>query len=57
VGRKVADLGLGQFVQILHATAQKTGVDVHHIDHFFPSTKLCHVCGNLNAFITLWDRV
>jgi len=56
-GRKVADLGFGQFVQILHATAQKTGVQVHHIDHFFPSTKLCHVCGTLNAFITLRDRV
>ena len=56
-GRKVADLGFGQFVQILHATAQKTGVEVHHIDRFFPSTKLCHVCGALNACITLRDRV
>ena len=56
-GRKVADLGFGQFVHILHATAQKTGVEVHHIDRFFPSTKLCHVCGTLNACITLRDRV
>jgi len=28
-----------------------------YIDRFFPSTKLCHVCGTLNAFITLRDRV
>jgi putative transposase len=56
-GRKAADLGFGRFVQILHATAQKTGVAVHHIDRFFPSTKLCHVCGTLNACITLRDRV
>jgi putative transposase len=44
-------------VHILHATAQKTGAEVHHIDRFFPSTKLCHVCGTLNAGITLRDRV
>jgi putative transposase len=56
-GRKVADVGFGQFVQILHATAQKTGAEVHHIERFFPSTKLCHICGTLNAFITLRDRV
>ena len=56
-GRKVADVGFGQFVQILHATAQKTGAEVHHIERFFPSTKLCHICSTLNAFITLRDRV
>jgi hypothetical protein len=35
--------------------AQKTSVEVYHIDRFFPSTKLCRVCGNLKAFITLRD--
>ena len=55
-GRKVADLGFGRFVQILHQAAAKHGTHVHHIDRFFPSTQLCHVCGNLNAFITLRDR-
>ena len=56
-GRKVSDLGFGRFVQILHQTATKLGTHIHHIDRFFPSTKLCHVCGTLNAFITLRDRV
>lgn len=56
-GRKVADLGFGRFVQILHQVAERHGNHIHHIDRFFPSTKLCHVCGNLNAFITLRDRV
>jgi putative transposase len=55
-GRKVSDLGFGRFVHILHQTAAKLGTHVHHIDRFFPSTKLCHVCGTLNAFITLRDR-
>jgi putative transposase len=56
-GRKVADLGFGRFVQILHQVADRSGTHVHHIDRWFPSTKLCHICGNLNAFITLQDRV
>jgi putative transposase len=56
-GGKVSDLGFGRFVAILHHTAQKMGTIVHHIDRFFPSTKLCHLCGTINAHITLRDRV
>jgi putative transposase len=56
-GRKVSDLGFGRFVQILHHVASKTGTVVHHIDPWFPSTKLCSECGHLNDSITLRDRV
>jgi hypothetical protein len=56
-GRKVSDLGFGHFVQILHHVAAQTGTVVHHIDPWFPSSKRCHICGNLNACITLRDRV
>jgi putative transposase len=56
-GRKVSDLGFASFVSILSHTAQKLGTHVHHLDRFFPSTKLCHVCGTLNEHITLRDRV
>jgi putative transposase len=56
-GRKVSDHGFGDFVRILHHVAAKTGTVVHHISPWFPSSKLCHVCGTLNAFITLRDRV
>ena len=55
-GRKVSDLGFGRFVHILHQAAEKHGTHVHHIDRFFPSTKRCHVCGDLNHAITLRDR-
>jgi putative transposase len=56
-GRKVADLGFGHFMQILHQAAEKCGTHIHHIDRFFPSTKCCHVCGFLNHTITLRDRL
>jgi putative transposase len=55
-GRKVSDLGFASFVNILHHVASKTGAIVHHIDPWFPSTKLCSVCGHLNDHITLRDR-
>jgi len=56
-GRKVSDLGFGDFVQILHHVAVKTGTMVHHLDPWFPSSKRCHVCGTLKACITLRDRI
>ena len=56
-GRKVSGLGFGTFVEILHHVAAKTGTVVQHIDPWFPSTKLCSVCGHLNTRITLRDRV
>jgi putative transposase len=56
-GRKVSDLGFASFVSILHHTAQKLGTHVHHIDRFFPSTKLCHLCHTINPHITLRDRL
>jgi putative transposase len=31
-GRKVADLGFGRFVQILHQAAEKHGTHIHHIE-------------------------
>jgi len=56
-GRKVSDLGFAGFVDILHHVASKLGTVVHHIDPWFPSTKLCSVCGAINDHITLRDRV
>jgi putative transposase len=55
-GRKVADLGFGRFVQVLHQAAVKHGTHVHHVDRWFPSTKRCHVCKYVNHAITLRDR-
>jgi putative transposase len=56
-GRKVSDLGFATFIETLHHVASKTGTVVRHIDHWFPSTKLCSVCGCINQHITLRDRV
>jgi len=55
-GRKVSDLGFREFVDILHHQADKVGSIIHHIDRWFPSSKLCGKCGTVNAKLTLSDR-
>lgn len=44
-GRKVGDLALGAFVNILQYVAATKGKIVHFIDRWFPSSQLCSCCG------------
>lgn len=55
-GRKVSDLSLHSFLQILGHMAAKHGARIGTVDRWFPSTKTCHLCGCLNDQITLNDR-
>ena len=55
-GRKMGDLGYGQFCGILEYVATKYGCKVHKIDRWFPSSRLCD-CGYKNTALKLTDRV
>lgn len=55
-GRKMSDLAHGDFVLKLEHVAKKYGVQVHKIDRFFPSSRLC-TCGYKNDRLSLSDRV
>ena len=46
-GRKVNDLALGDFLQILEWVAKKKGKQVIYIDPWYPSTKTCACCGHV----------
>ncbi|MEW6498067.1 MAG: RNA-guided endonuclease TnpB family protein [Cyanobacteriota bacterium] len=46
-GRKVCDLALGDFLQILEWVAKKKGKRVIYIDPWYPSTKTCSCCGHV----------
>lgn len=54
-GRKIHDLGHGQFCCILEQVASKYGCVVHRIDRWYPSSKLCD-CGFKNNKLVLHDR-
>ena len=46
-GRKINDLALGDFLQILEWVAKKKGKRVIYIDRWYPSTKTCSCCGHV----------
>lgn len=56
-GKKVSDLGFASFLPILNHVAKPKGKTVYFLDQWQPTTKPCSVCGYLNHFLTLKDRV
>ncbi len=41
------DNGYGEFVKMLEYKAKEKGTVVKRIDRWYPSSKRCHVCGNV----------
>lgn len=46
-GRKISDLALGDFLQILEWVAKKKNKQVIFIDQWYPSSKTCNHCGQV----------
>lgn len=55
-GRKISDLGFSNFLSMVKYYGQCVGAQVHLIDRFYPSSKTCHTCQNINAELSLKDR-
>ncbi|NDJ26212.1 transposase [Nostoc sp. B(2019)] len=57
-GRKVSDLALRDFLNILEWVAHKKGKQVVYIDQWYPSSKTCSCCGhileNLDLSVREW---
>jgi putative transposase len=56
-GKKIADLGFADFVKILEYVAKKYNKQVIKIDRWFPSSKICSNCGNINKELQLRERM
>ena len=46
-GRKIGDLALAEFMEILEWVATKKGKQLIYIDQWFPSSKTCFHCGHV----------
>ena len=46
-GRKIGDLALGEFLQILEWVTKKKGKQLIYIDPWYPSSKTCSCCGHV----------
>lgn len=55
-GRKISDLALGEFLEILQWVAQKKDKQVVFIDRWYPSSKTCSNCGHVLASLELSIR-
>ena len=55
-GRKVSDLGFAEFVKILEYVSIKHNKIITKIGKWYPSSKTCSKCGNINNELKLRDR-
>jgi len=55
-GKSVSDNGWGMFSTFLKYKLEDQGKKLFVIDKWFPSSKMCNVCGYLNKELTLSDR-
>lgn len=55
-GKKVSDLSFSEFVKILKCVSTKYDTIIVEIDKWFPSSKTCFDCGEINKELKLSDR-
>lgn len=56
LARSIADSGFAEFRRQLEYKAEMTGTVVSVVDRFFPSSRTCSDCGELNRSLTLAQR-
>lgn len=56
LARSIADLGLFELRRQLSYKGIRYGCQIVLADRFFPSSKMCSVCGKINENLTLADR-
>lgn len=56
LAKSISDAGWGQFIQFCQYKGGWYGCHVHQLDTFFPSSKMCNSCGNINRDLKLSER-
>ncbi len=56
LSKSISDASWSMFVNFLEYKADWYGRTIVKIDRFFPSSKKCSVCSNINNSLTLKDR-
>lgn len=57
LGKSTQDNGFGMFREMLKYKLSDRGKVLIKIGKWFPSSKMCHVCGAINKELTLKDRI
>lgn len=56
LAKALADIGLSEIRRQVEYKVNRYGCDLHFAERFYPSSKLCHVCGYKNDSLKLSDR-
>lgn len=56
LSKAIASQKFYEFRTKLIAKSKELGIEVRIVDRFYPSSKLCHNCGNINKDLKLSDR-
>ena len=56
LARAISDMGFGEFRRQLDYKQELAGTEVVIADRWFPSSRTCNACGELNDALTLKDR-
>ena len=57
LSKAIAAQKLYEFRTKLKVKCAETDIELRIVDRFYPSSKLCHCCGNINKDLKLSDRV
>jgi len=57
LSKAVAQQKFYEFRVKLEHKCRQNGIELRVVDRFYPSSKLCHSCGNIKADLKLSDRV
>ena len=57
LAKAISDVSFYEFKRQLEYKAKYNGREMHQVDRFYPSSKLCSHCGTLKENLTLNDRV
>jgi putative transposase len=56
LAQAIADVGLGEFNRQIEYKALWSGVKIHRVDRFYPSSKTCSQCGSVKETLPLSER-
>jgi len=57
LSKAIANQGFNMFVEILKYKAHANSIEIRMVSRFYPSSKLCSVCGTIKPDLKLSDRI
>ena len=57
LSKAIQEQKLYEFYKILEYKCKNNNIELRIVDKFYPSSKMCHNCGNIKKDLKLSDRV